>query len=116
MGHFTVSARLTGPTGRSEDVGLLVDTGATFVLVPRIVADRLELQPTRVCSARLAGGGTEIWPLGEVRVTLDGLEATTPCVIGPEGPALLGTVALESLLLAVDPAGKRLVPIDAIFV
>ena len=37
---------------------------------------------------------------------------TTPCLIVPEGTALLGAVALETLLLAVDPVAKRLVPTD----
>jgi clan AA aspartic protease len=111
MGLFRVSARLTGPTGRSEEVELLVDTGATFLVVPRTIADRLELRPTRTCPIQTAGGREETWPLGEVRLTLDGDEVTTRCLIAPAGPALLGAVALESLLLAVDPVAKRLVSV-----
>ena len=34
MGLFSVTGRLTGPGGRSEEVELLVDTGATQRLVP----------------------------------------------------------------------------------
>jgi hypothetical protein len=45
-------------------------------------------------------------------LALNGDEITTPCFISPEGPALLGAVALESLFLAVDPVGKRLVPVE----
>jgi len=113
MGLFHVLAKLTGPTGLSEDLHLLVDTGATFLVVPRVLAERLDLQPTRNCPLRIAGGRRETWPLGEIRLTLDGVEVTTPCLIAPQGPALLGAVALESLLLAVDPVAKRLVPVDA---
>ena len=79
MGHFHVVADLTGPTGLTESVEMLVDTGATFLAVPASVAERLEL---------------------------------TPCLIVPAGAARLGAVALESLLLAVDPVAKRLVPTD----
>ncbi len=111
MGLFRVPAKLTGPTGRSEQLELLVDTGATFLVVPRTLADRLALQPTRTCPLLIAGGREEIWPLAEARLALDGLEVTTPCLIAPDGPALLGAVALESLLLAVDPIAKRLVPV-----
>lgn len=111
MGLFHVPARLTGPTGRTEALELLVDTGATFVVVPRVLAGRLELQPTRMCPLHIAGGREETWPLAEARLAIDGLEVTTPCLIAPEGPALLGAVALESLLLAVDPIAKRLVPV-----
>ena len=111
MGLFRVSARLTGPTGRTETVEVLVDTGATFLVVPRALAERLELRPTRTCPIQVAGGRDEVWPLAEVRLTLDGHEVTTPCLIAPEGPALLGAVALESLLLAADPVARRLVPV-----
>ena len=44
---FRVRGRLTGPTGRSEDAELLVDTGATLLVVPRSLAQRLELAPRR---------------------------------------------------------------------
>lgn len=111
MGLFHVPARLTGPTGRTEAVDLLVDTGATFVVLPRTFADRLELRPTRTCPIETAGGREETWPLAEVRLALDGDSVTTRCLIAPDGPPLLGAVALESLLLAVDPVAKRLVPV-----
>ena len=111
MGLFHVSARLSGPTGRSESVELLVDTGATFLVVPRALADRLELRPSRTCPIQTAGGRDETWPLAELRLALDGDEVTTRCLIAPDGPALLGAVALESLLLAVDPVAKRLVSV-----
>ncbi len=92
-------------------VELLVDTGTTFLLVPRELADRLDLvtRPTR--PVQLAGGREESSPIAEVRLTLDGDEVTTPCFIAPEGPILLGAVPLESLLLAVDPVAERLVPV-----
>ena len=111
MGLFHVAARLSGPTGRSAEVELLVDTGATFVVVPQDLADRLELRPNRTCPIQTAGGRDETWPLADVRLTVDGDEVTTRCLIAPAGPALLGAVALESLLLAVDPIAKRLVPV-----
>lgn len=111
MGLFRVPARLTGPTGRSERLDLLVDTGATFLVVPRTLAERLELRSTRTCPLPIAGGREETWLLAEARLALNGVEVTTPCLIAPEGPALLGAVALESLLLGVDPIAKRLVPV-----
>ena len=110
MGLFRVPGRLIGPSGHSESLDLLVDTGATFLVVPRSIAERLGLHPTRTCTIEAAGGREEQWPLAEVRLALDGDEVTTPCLIAPDGPPLLGAVALESLLLAVDPIAKRLVP------
>ena len=40
MGLFRVRGGLTGPTGRSEDADLLVDTGAALLVVPRSLAER----------------------------------------------------------------------------
>jgi len=128
MGLFYVKGSLTGPTGRKEEAELLVDTGATcgersrttLLVVPRPMAERLALLPTRSQRVRIAGGSFraesrgqhEVWPVAEVRVALDGGETTTPCFIAPDGPALLGAVALESLFLAVDPVAKRLIPVE----
>ena len=62
---------------------------------------------------RLTGptGRSETVDLLEVRLALDGTAVTTPCLIAEGGPALLGAVALESLLLGVDPVPKRLIPV-----
>jgi predicted aspartyl protease len=112
MGLFRVRGRLTGPTGRSEHAELLVDTGATLLVLPRPLAERLELVADRSQPVVISGGQRTVWPVAEVRLALDGPEVTTPCFIAPDGPALLGTVGLESLFLAVDPVAKRLVPVE----
>ena len=120
MGLFYVRGSLTGPTGRKEETEFLVDTGATcgersrttLLVVPRPMAERLALIPGRSHRVRIAGGQHEVWPVAEVRLTLDGEETTTPCFIAPAGPPLLGAVALESLFLAVDPVAKRLLPVE----
>jgi predicted aspartyl protease len=112
MGLFYVPGRLTGPTGRTETLDLLVDTGATLLVVPRPLAEWLGLRVLRSQRVQLAGGLKEDWPVSEVRVQIDGREVPTPCFIAPAGPALLGAVALESLFLSVDPVAKRLVPAE----
>jgi aspartyl protease family protein len=112
MGLFHVKGRLTGPTGHAEEVEFLVDTGATLSVVPRSLAERLELKSTRSQRIVIAGGQRDVWPVAEARLALNGDEITTACFIAPDGPALLGAVALESLFLAVDPVGKRLIPVD----
>jgi len=112
MGLFRVTGRLTGPTGRSEDAELLVDTGATLLVVPRSLAERLELVVRRSQPVLIAGGQRPEWPVAEVSLSLNGPGVSTPCFIAPNGPALLGVVALESLFLAVDPVAKRLIPVE----
>ena len=112
-GMFNVDGILTGPTGRSEPLSLLVDTGAIFLVLTRAIADRLDLRSVRSCAVEIAGGHEVQWPLAEVRLRLGEHEVTTPCLICADGPVLLGAVALESLLLAVDPVHQRLVPVRA---
>jgi predicted aspartyl protease len=113
MGHFNVQTRIIGPTGVSELVDLFVDTGATFLTIPRSLAERLELRSARTLAIVTAGGREEVWPLASVQIELEGHEVPTPCLIAPDGPPLLGAVALESLVLAVDPVAKRLLPSKA---
>ncbi len=112
MRLFRVRGRLKGPTGRNEDIELLVDTGASLLVVPRSLAERLKLTAARLQPVRIAGERLEQWPIAEVRLTLGDQNVITPCFIAPDGPALLGAVALESLFLTVDPVAKRLIPVD----
>ena len=103
MGLFRVTGRLAGPTGRAEDVELLVDTGATLLVVPRGLAARLELVTRRSQPVMMPGGQRAVWPVAEATLSLEGMDVTTPCFIAPEGPVLLGAVALESLFLGWIP-------------
>ena len=112
MGHFNVRGRLTGPTGRTEDVDLFVDTGSTLLVLPRSLADRLELVTQRMQSLRVADDQRIVWPVSELRLRLGDHEIHTPCLIAPQGPAILGVVALESLSLGVDPVHQELIPIE----
>ena len=70
MGLFHVEGRLTGPTGRVEEVELLVDTGATLSVVPRSLAERLELKTTRSQRVVIAGGQRDVRPTAEARLAL----------------------------------------------
>ena len=112
MGFFHVKGQLTGPTGNVEEGEFLVDIGATLSVVPRSLAEKLALKSTRSQRVVIAGGQRDVWPIAEAKLALNGQEITTPCFIAPAGPALLGAVALESLFVAVDPVGKRLIPVD----
>jgi clan AA aspartic protease len=113
MSTFAVAATLIHPEQRerSVDAELLVDTGSSYILLPPDLVARLGLETPYRQRARLASGELVTYRIGEVRVRLDDDERTTVFWAGPPGcRALLGTVALESFGLAVDPRERRLIP------
>jgi clan AA aspartic protease len=116
MGVFTVPVILVHPDrrDRSTAADLLVDTGATYTLLPPALVARLELPTLEERPAELASGERVTYRIGEVRVRLDDRELTTIFVAGPPGcPALLGAVTLEAFGLAADPVHRRLLPVVA---
>ena len=117
MGTFAVKVALSHPEHRADQLALdlLVDTGATWSLIPAEAASSLGVEPTEARSVRTADGRRLDLPLTEVRFTIDGRSLTTPCLVGaPNAPALLGAVTLEAFGLAADPVQKILVPVTGL--
>ena len=101
--------------GQFEVVEALVDTGATFTVVPARVLQRLGIARKETARFRLADGSAIERDIGETQVRVDGRTIATVVVFGEdEAPALLGVYTLERALLAVDPVGQRLIPTDAL--
>ena len=118
MSIFHYPLEIIGPdAGEFRQVMALVDTGATFTQVPATMLRQLGVQPTETVRFRLANGSTIQRPIGETRVRLEGQTVNTVVVFGDDNAdALLGVYTLERALLAVDPAGQRLIPTDALLV
>jgi predicted aspartyl protease len=104
------------PSGsRFETVEALVDTGATFTVVPASMLERLGVARQDTVRLRLADDQVIERDLGETRVRLDGKTLNTVVVFGDEDALpLLRVYTLERALLAVDPVGQRLVPTEAL--
>lgn len=97
--------------GRFEEVEALVDSGASYTLLPRPILEGLGIVAEEKEVFTLADGRTVEYPIAQVRVRLQGRTRFTICVFGEEGAEpLLGAVTLEEFGLAVDPVNKRLVP------
>ena len=111
MGVFSIPIEIGNPEGtRFEHVDALVDTGATFTIVPASVLRSLGLEPQERGSFELADGSLQEFDIAETRLRIDGQETSTVVVFGNEGMTpLLGAYTLERVRLAVDPAGKRLI-------
>jgi clan AA aspartic protease len=113
MGHVLIEAELSCLS--SERVRVLVDTGATYTLLPEDLAQRLGVTALpRTIVATLADGSAREFRVGTVFVRLLGREAAATVLITPGGTeALLGVEALEALGLAVDPTTHSLRPTRA---
>lgn len=115
MGTFSVPVRIQGPSGEIRTLDALVDTGATYTLLPGHVLEQLGVQPIDHVMFQLADERTVEYPIGEVRIQVDGRQRTAVVIFGPrEATPLLGATTLELCNLAVDPVGKRLVPVPGL--
>lgn len=107
MGHVHQSVTLTART--SETVRMLVDTDATFTVIPPEIARRIGITPLgRQYEVRLADGSKVSWEVGSTLIRVDGREAPATVLIGQVDEPLLGVEALEGLGLAVDPCSGTL--------
>ena len=116
MGTVKATIGVGDPQGRLfEDVEVTVDTGSTFTAVPRELLQRLGVPVERSAQSELADGSVVAVEIGRTVIRLKGQEFPTPVIFGEESePSLLGVVTLEDALLAVDPVGGRLVPVNAL--
>ena len=116
MGTFRITVEIGDPQGRRfEPVEMLVDTGATFTKAPRDLLERLGVPVESVYTAELADGSRIERTRGRTMIRLEGKEYPTPVTFGEDGEqSLLGAMALEDAMLAVDPHSKRLIPTNAL--
>lgn len=116
MGTFRITVEIGDPQGqRFEPVEMLVDTGATFTKAPRELLEGLGVPVESAYTAELADGSRIERTRGRTMIRLQGREYPTPVTFGEAGePSLLGAMALEDAMLAVDPHSQRLIPVNAL--
>jgi len=111
MGITYVEGRVKGPSGKEKRVKLLVDSGATYSLLPKKVWTALGLEAKRRESFALADGTTVERAVSEAYLVLPQGQAHTPVILGEEGDeAVLGVVTLEILGLVFNPFDRTLSP------
>ncbi|MFA0752524.1 MAG: hypothetical protein IMHGJWDQ_000278 [Candidatus Fervidibacter sp.] len=102
---------------RFERIEALVDTGATYTVVPCDVLERLGIVPQFRRRFRVADGRVVEMDVAWVIIRVEGQFTYTLCVFGEPGTdALLGAFTLEGLGLGVDPVNQRLVPIELLLI
>jgi clan AA aspartic protease len=113
MGTFRIAATFRNPNDRDREqtVRVLVDTGATYTMLPQDIVDALGCPAFSMRAVQLADGRSAMWPITSVLVTLEGQELPTVCLVAPVGSdSLLGAVTLEEFGFSVEPVSGRLVP------
>lgn len=109
MGHIHHKVRLRAE--KALTIRMLVDTGATFSVIPTSLARALGIRrPRRSVSVRLADGRRVRLGADLAIVKIDGREAPATILVGNVDEPILGVEALEALGLVVDPRKKRLSP------
>ena len=89
--------------------GVLVDTGATYTMLPSSVLGELGVRPLATETFELADGSVVDYPCGRVTIALDrGPEATCKVIFGPARRGLVGANTLEKWGVLVDPRNGKL--------
>ena len=111
MGITRLEGTVSGPTGESREVEFLIDSGATYSVLPDDVWQELELRPKWEIKLSMADGTPIRRQVSECHIDMVGKDAHTPVVLGEPGDvALLGVVTLEVLGLVFHPLRRELQP------
>ncbi len=111
MGTFHTRIELAaGPDGPFEPFEALVDTGATYTLVPGPALTRPGIAPIETQSFVIADGSRVEREIGVAVIRIGGRTRPSVVVFGDDdAERLLGAVTLREFCLGVDPVGRQLV-------
>ena len=112
VGTFYADFTLWGPDRiRSRTLNGLVDTGASYTLVPASILEELGIERFETRTFSLADGSRREFGLGWAEMELEGRPGFVYVVFGDAGgKILLGATALEAYGLAADAKNRRLIP------
>jgi clan AA aspartic protease len=111
MGVTYLEGLVTSPSGKQATVRFLVDSGATYTLLPYQDWQLIGLSPKRTATFTLADGTSIERKVSECHIQLPQGEGHTPVILGEPGDEpLLGVVTLEILGLVLNPFNRTLQP------
>ena len=92
------------------EIEALVDTGATMLMLPADVVERLGVRISGQRNVRYADGRVEPLPwVAGVKIVILGRETVVTALVGAAGTTpLIGQIPLEELDLLVDPKSREL--------
>lgn len=104
---FTIRNRVDG---RERTLNGLVDTGASYTVIPEYILDDLGIPRDEVELFSLADGSVQELAIGRAEMRLDGRARDVYVVFGiSREKILLGAMALEVFALAADAKNRRLI-------
>jgi len=114
MGKVIEKVKITNfldPT-KSVEVEAVIDTGATMVVLPQDLVEKLDLRKMREATVRYANNKTETKSIyGVVTVEIKGRAGEFNVLAESEGcQPLVGQIVLEQLDLVVDPSTRMVMP------
>jgi clan AA aspartic protease len=111
VGLTFIRATVAGSRRRKRSLRFLVDSGASYTVLPEKVWKSLGLRPKRELAFTLADGTELRRKVSECLIRYNGLEGHTPVILGESGDQpLLGAVTLEILGLVLNPFTRTLQP------
>jgi len=118
MGITNVKATVGNPanSSRTREVEFLVDSGATYSLVPAEILFELEITPHSVREFSLGNGEFVRRRLGTATFEYLGVRGDSLVMFGEPGDApLLGATTLEGFGFILDPFRRELKPLPMHF-
>lgn len=89
----------------------LVDSGATYSVLPEKELKRLRIKPIDLQKFMLANGEEIEKKIGEARFIWREKARTAPVIFGDKGVFLLGATTLENLGVILDPLSREIKPL-----
>jgi len=103
-----LTVKVTGEKNKSFERRFLIDSGATYSVVPAKILKKLGVQPIDKQTFILGNGETIEKEIGEAKFEVSGKVRTAPVIFGDEGVFLLGATTLENLGMILDPINREL--------
>lgn len=111
MGHIVVDAKVHGTRGEIALPGLLIDTGATYTVLPREALDEVgAIKVPGKIKIELGDGRAQEADVYAVRIEIAGREGPAFAITFEGAKSVIGIQTLESLGLKVNPVKEVLEP------
>ena len=118
MGSIIANIKVSNPseTLKSITLSLLVDTGATFTVIPLEDLVKIGAKPRAKRRLRTADGRVVKRAGGTILAEVMGKAEEVPVVFGEKGDMpVIGITTLEILGLEIDPLTRQLRPTEYLF-